>query len=196
VIRPELAVQGIAASYERAGAAAISVLTEEHFFQGSLDYLKEARRQVSLPVLCKDFVFDPIQVLEARAAGADGLLLIVSILKEESLAHLLEMARSLGMECLVEVHDEDEVDRALAVGARIIGINNRDLRTFEVSLDTTLRLLPRIPAGRLVVSESGVQRRADMELLADAGVAAVLVGTSLMRAEDPGQKLRELMGKS
>jgi indole-3-glycerol phosphate synthase len=195
LIRPDLAVLEIAASYEREGAAAISVISEEHFFRGSLDYLEEARRKVSVPLLCKDFIIDPIQVLMARAAGADGVLLIVAILEEESLTHLLDMSRSLGMDCLVEAHSEDEVDRSVALGARIIGINNRDLRTFQVSLDTTLRMLPRIPSDRVVVSESGIQQRADMELLANAGVDAVLVGTSLMRAEDPGQKLRELMEK-
>ena len=195
-IRPHLEVAEIAASYERAGAAAISVITEEDFFQGKLAYLTEVKRTVSLPILCKDFIFDPVQVLAARAAGADSLLLIAAILEQGSLVVLLAMARSFGMACLVEVHDEEEMVRVLETDARIIGINNRDLQTFQVSLDTTLRLRPRVPSDRLVVSESGIQQREDLQSLAEVGVDAVLVGTSLMRAEDPGQKLRELMGRS
>ena len=194
-IRANLKVADIAASYERAGAAAISVITEEDFFQGKPRYLEEARQAVSLPILCKDFIFDPVQVLVARAAGADGLLLIAAILGQGSLLELLAMARSFGMACLVEVHDEEETMRVLETDARIIGINNRDLRTFQVSLDTTLRLRPRVPSDRLVVSESGIRQQEDVQALAAVGVDAVLVGTSLMRAEDPGQKLMELTGK-
>jgi indole-3-glycerol phosphate synthase len=195
-IRPHLEVAEIAASYERAGAAAISVITEEDFFQGKLAYLTEVKRTVSLPILCKDFIFDPVQVLAARAAGADSLLLIAAILEQGSLVELLAMARSFGMACLVEVHDEEEMVRVLDTDARIIGINNRNLRTFQVSLDTTFRLRPNIPSDRLVVSESGIQQQEDLQSLAAVGVDAVLVGTSLMRAEDPGQKLRELTGRS
>ena len=194
-IRPHLEVAEIAASYERAGAAAISVITEEDFFQGKLAYLTEVKRTVSLPILCKDFIFDPVQVLAARAAGADSLLLIAAILEQGSLVELLAMARSFGMACLVEVHDEEEMVRVLDTDARIIGINNRDLRTFQVNLDTTLRLRPRVPSDRLVVSESGIQQQEDLHSLASAAVDAVLVGTSLMRAEDPGAKLRELLGR-
>jgi indole-3-glycerol phosphate synthase len=195
-IRSDLKVSEIATSYERAGAAAISVITEEDFFEGRLEYLEEARVAVSLPILCKDFIVDPIQIFTARAAGADGLLLIAAILQLSTLRELLAMASQLAMACLVEVHDEEELSKVLGTEARLIGINNRDLRTFEVSLDTTLRLRSRIPSDRLVVSESGIQTRGDLQSLAAAGVDAVLVGTSLMRAEDPEEKLRELLGRS
>ncbi|MGB6378013.1 MAG: indole-3-glycerol phosphate synthase TrpC [Syntrophobacteria bacterium] len=195
-IRANFEVAEIAASYERAGAAAISVITEEDFFQGKLGYLTEVKTTVSLPILCKDFIIDPIQVVAARAAGADALLLIAAILEQSSLLELLAMARDLSMACLVEVHNEEEMERVLTTDARIIGINNRNLRTFQVSLDTTFKLRPSIPSDRLVVSESGIQEQSDLHSLAAAGVDAVLVGTSLMRAEDPGQKLRELMGRS
>ena len=195
-IRANFEVAEIAASYERAGAAAISVITEEDFFQGKPRYLEEARQAASLPILCKDFIIDPIQVVAARAAGADALLLIAAILEQSSLLELLAMARDLSMACLVEVHNEEEMKRVLTTDARIIGINNRNLRTFQVSLDTTFNLRPSIPSDRLVVSESGIQEQSDLQSLAAAAVDAVLVGTSLMRAEDPGQKLRELMGRS
>lgn len=195
-IRANLEVAEIAASYERAGAAAISVITEEDFFQGKLGYLTEVKAAVSLPILCKDFIIDPIQVVAARAAGADALLLIAAILEQSSLLELLAMACDLSMACLVEVHNEEEMKRVLTTDARIIGINNRNLRTFQVSLDTTFKLRPSIPSDRLVISESGIQEQSDLQSLAAAAVDAVLVGTSLMRAEDPGQKLRELMGRS
>ena len=195
-IRPNLKVAEIAASYERAGAAAISVITEEDFFQGKLRYLTEVKTAVSLPILCKDFIIDPIQVVAARAAGADALLLIAAILEQSSLLELLAMARDLSMASLVEVHNQEEMERVLTTDARIIGINNRNLRTFQVSLDTTFTLRPSVPSDRLVVSESGIQKQSDLQSLASAAVDAVLVGTSLMRAEDPGQKLRELMGRS
>jgi indole-3-glycerol phosphate synthase len=195
VIRPDLDVAAIVASYEKGGAAAISVITEEEFFLGKLEYLRQAREACRLPVLCKDFIIDPIQVLAARAAGADALLLVAAVLDQSLLMTMLRKAHSAGMACLVEVHDEDELARVLATDARIIGINNRDLRTFEVKLETTLRLRPLIPADRLVVSESGIHERADLESLAASGVDAVLVGTSLMRAIDPEQKLRELKGR-
>ena len=195
LIRSDFEVSKIARSYERAGAAAISVITEEDFFEGRLQYLEEARGAVSLPILCKDFIIDPIQILIARSAGADGLLLIAAILSQSTLKELLAMASQLAMACLVEVHDEEELSRVLETEALFIGINNRDLRTFRVSLDTTLRLRPSIPSNRLVVSESGIQTRTDLQSLAAVGVDAVLVGTSLMRAEDPGAKLRELLGR-
>ena len=196
LIRPDFDVQAIAESYAKEGAAAISVITEEDFFQGSLKYLEKTRKAVSRPLLCKDFIFDPIQIFTARAVGADAILLIAAILEQDSLVQLLEMARSLGMACLVEVHDAEELARVLDTDARIIGINNRDLRTFKVDLHTTLRLRPSIPPGRVIVSESGIQRHKDLQDLAAVGVDAVLVGTSLMRADDPGQKLKELMGRS
>jgi indole-3-glycerol phosphate synthase len=195
-IRPDLEVSKVATSYQRAGAAVISVITEEDFFQGRVEYLEEARRAVSLPILCKDFIIDPIQVLTARAAGADGLLLIAAILPQSTLKELYALTSQLDMACLVEVHNEEELSRVLETKARLIGINNRDLRSFEVSLDTTLSLCPRIPSDRFVVSESGIQTRGDLQSLAEAGVDAVLVGTSLMRAKDPGAKLRELIGGS
>ena len=195
-IRANLEVAEIATGYERAGAAAISVITEEDFFQGKLRYLTEVKTAVSLPILCKDFIIDPIQVVAARVAGADALLLIAAILEQSSLLELLVMARDLSMASLVEVHNQEEMERVLTTDARIIGINNRNLRTFQVSLDTTFTLRPSIPSDRLVVSESGIQEQSDLQSLASAAVDAVLVGTSLMRAEDPGQKLRELMGRS
>lgn len=194
-IRANLDVAEMAAGYEEAGAAAISVITEEDFFQGRLTYLTKVKRTVSLPVLCKDFIIDPIQVVAARAAGADALLLIAAILEQGSLLELMTMVRDLNMACLVEVHNEEELERVLTTDARIIGINNRNLRTFQVSLDTTFRLRPSIPPDRLVVSESGIYEQSDLQSLASATVDAVLVGTSLMRAEDPGAKLRELLGR-
>jgi len=196
VIRPGLDVSALVSSYEKGGAAALSVITEEDFFLGELEYLRQARNAGHLPVLCKDFIIDPVQVFVARATGADALLLITRVLDQDSLVSLLKTARSLGMDCLVEVYNEDELTRVLATDARIIGINNRDLLTFEVNLETTLRLRPLIPRGRLVVSESGINEHADLETLSAVGVDAVLVGTSLMRATDPEQKLKELRGKS
>ncbi len=195
IIRPDVDIAAIVARYEKGGAAAISVITEEDYFLGKLEYLHQAREAARLPVLCKDFIIDPVQVFAARAAGADALLLIAAVLTQESLLHLLETTRSLGMACLLEVHDEDELIRALATDARIIGINNRNLRTFEVTLETTLNLRPLVPDDRLVVSESGIHESADVRRLAAAAVDAVLVGTSLMRAEDPERKLRELRGR-
>ncbi|MGD8529771.1 MAG: indole-3-glycerol phosphate synthase TrpC, partial [Syntrophobacterales bacterium] len=146
-------------------------------------------------LLCKDFIFDPIQILTARAAGADAVLLITAILAQDLLVHLLRMACALGMSCLVEVHNAEELARVIETDARIIGINNRDLKTFKVDLDTTLKLCSSIPPDRVVVSESGIQCYKDLQNLAAAGVNAVLVGTSLMQADDPGRKLRELMGR-
>ncbi len=196
LIRTDFDVRAIAESYEKAGAAAISVITEEDFFQGKLEYLAEARASVSLPLLCKDFIFDPIQIFAARAVGADAVLLIKAILEQDLLVQLLEKSRSLGMACLVEIHNAEELARVLETDARIIGINNRDLKTFQVNLGTTISLCPRIPLDRVTVSESGIQQYSDLQDLAVAGVDAVLVGTSLMRARDPGRKLRELMGRS
>jgi len=196
VIRSELDVGALVSSYEKGGAAALSVITEEDFFDGKLEYLREASDKSHLPVLCKDFIIDPVQVFAARNAGADALLLIACVLEQDSLVSLLKTARSLGMECLVEVHNEEELIRVLATDARIIGINNRNLQTFEVDLKTTVGLRPLIPTGRLVVSESGISEHADIKTLAAAGVDAVLVGTSLMRSTDPEQKLKELRGKS
>jgi indole-3-glycerol phosphate synthase len=195
VIRSELDVGALVESYEKGGAAALSIITEEDFFDGKLAYLREAKDKSHLPVLCKDFIIDPVQIFAARDAGADALLLIACVLEQNSLMSLLKTARSLGMKCLIEVHNEEELIRVLATDARIIGINNRNLLTFEVDLKTTLGLRPLIPVDRLVVSESGINEYADMEILKAAGVDAVLVGTSLMRAADPEQKLKKLRGK-
>jgi indole-3-glycerol phosphate synthase len=194
VLRQNFRPGEIAASYERAGATCLSVLTDREFFQGSPEYLQQARRACSLPVLRKDFVIDPYQVTEARAWGADCILLIVAALEEGRLAGLAREAADLGMDVLVEVHDEAELDRALALSAPLIGINNRSLRTFETHLDTTLDLLPKIPADRIVVTESGIFSRDDVALMRANGVHAFLVGEVFMRAPDPGVKLAELFG--
>lgn len=184
----------IARTYEANGAAALSVLTDERFFGGHLDHLRAARAAVDLPVLRKDFVIDERQVIEARAAGADAVLLIVAALPPVRLRALQALARNLGMTALVEAHDAAEVEMALDTEATVIGINNRDLRTFVTELATTERLAPMVPPDRVLVAESGVHERADVERLAAAGADAVLVGTALMRAEDPGEALRELTG--
>jgi len=183
----------LAREYAAGGAAAISVLTEPHFFQGDPAYLAVAKRAAPLPALRKDFLFDPYQVVEARALGADAVLLIVAILDGGLLGEMLALAGSLGMAALVEVHDAPEVDRALAAGARIVGVNNRDLRTFEVDLETTRRLRALLPPECLVVSESGIHSRADVARLREWGVDAMLVGESLVRAGDVATKVRELL---
>ncbi len=186
----------LAQCYAAGGAAAVSVLTEVDHFQGSLSYLAEIKTAAGLeatPLLRKDFLFDPYQVYEARAFGADAILLIVAILDDGTLANLLALANSLGMQCLVEVHDETELGRALAAGVNIIGINNRDLRTFEVDIATTERLAALIPEGHTIVSESGIRTRADIDRLSECGVSAVLVGEALVTAEDAAAALRELV---
>jgi len=193
-IRPGLNASGLALMYEEGGASAISVLTDEEYFGGSLDDLRAVRGQVSLPVLRKDFVIDPIQVKEARGAGADCVLLIVRILDDEQLAELLSSARELGMAALVEVHDEEELDRALQVGAGVVGVNNRDLSTFETRLETTLEMVGRIPGDVVLVSESGIRTGENVARLGRAGVDAVLVGESLLRQADPGAAVAELAG--
>lgn len=184
----------VATRYVAAGAAVISVLTDRCFFQGSLEDLAQVARAVDRPVLRKDFIVDPYQIYEAVVAGASSALLIVGILDDGELAELIALERSLGLEPQVEVHDEGEVERALKAGARIIGINNRDLRTFTVDLATTERLRPRIPAECIVVSESGIHTAADVNRLRAAGVQAIHVGESLMVSPDPIQKVRELLG--
>ncbi|HYN87731.1 MAG TPA: indole-3-glycerol phosphate synthase TrpC [Ardenticatenaceae bacterium] len=183
----------IATLYAQNGAAALSVLTDQHFFQGNMEVLGAVRAAVPLPILRKDFIFDRYQVYEARAGGADALLLIAGILGDRPLRDLLALTRELGMEALVEVHDEGELERALAAGASIVGINNRDLRTFEVDFQTTARLRPRIPAGVTVVAESGIRTGEDVRALAEMGVDAMLVGETLVRAKDIGAKVRELV---
>jgi indole-3-glycerol phosphate synthase len=177
-----------------AGAAALSVLTEEEYFLGSLGDLKAAKKACAIPILRKDFIVDPWQVWEARAAGADSFLLITAILGDEALRELLELGRSLGMEPLVEVHSREEVGRAISAGARIIGVNNRDLRDFNVRIETSLELIEEIPEGSIAVSESGLRTHEDLARLRRAGFDAFLVGEHLMRYADPAGPLRELIG--
>ncbi|MDA8218471.1 MAG: indole-3-glycerol phosphate synthase TrpC [Dehalococcoidales bacterium] len=181
-LAPDLDPAAQAGLYEQGGAAAISVLTDEHFFAGSLADLTQVRQAVELPALRKDFVVDEYQVYEARAAGADAILLIVAALADEELRSFHATARGLGLRCLVEAHDEAEVARALTSGAEIVGVNNRDLKTFNVDLATSERLAPLVPAGCLLVCESGVHSRADVERLAEAGADAILVGEALVKA--------------
>lgn len=195
VIRPDFDPVGCALSYQENGAACISVLTDETYFYGSLRHLSLIREQVSLPLLRKDFIIDPYQIHEAFLAGADAILLIAAILEPSRLADLHGEAQSLSLDVLVEVHDERELEMALDVPCGLVGINNRNLHTFETDLATTERLAPRIPSDRLVVAESGIGSRADVERLLAAGAHAFLVGESLMRDDDPGARLRELLGE-
>jgi indole-3-glycerol phosphate synthase len=193
LIRADFDPARIAASYEANGAACLSVLTDRQFFGGSADDLGAARAACGLPVLRKDFIVDAYQVYEARAWGADCILLIVDAAADEHLRSLEEAARGLGMDVLVECHDGAQLDRALATfSTPLIGVNNRDLRTFETRLETTVELVSRIPAGRMVVTESGIQSPADVRRLAAAGVSAYLVGSALMAAEDPGMELKRV----
>ncbi|WP_285259991.1 indole-3-glycerol phosphate synthase TrpC [Halopseudomonas bauzanensis] len=192
VIRENFNPAEIAVSYQQGGAACLSVLTDIDFFQGSTEYLQQARAACDLPVIRKDFMVDPYQVVEARAMGADCILLIVASLEDGQMAELNAAAVELGMDVLVEVHDGAELDRALRLDTPLVGINNRNLHTFEVSLDTTLQLLPRVPADRLAVTESGILTRADVELMLDNGVYSFLVGEAFMRASDPGAELKRL----
>ncbi len=194
VIRADFAPEAIARSYAGAGAACLSVLTDVDFFQGADAYLEAARAACSLPVLRKDFTIDPYQVYEARALGADCILLIVAALDEERLAELAALAAGLDMDVLVEVHDGGELERALELPVPMIGINNRDLHSFDTRLDTTLELLPRVPEDRLVVTESGIHTSADVARLWEYGVGAFLVGEAFMRAPDPGAELAALFG--
>ena len=194
VLREHFVPAEIAASYERHGAACLSVLTDERFFQGSAAYLQQARAACTLPVLRKDFIIDEYQVVEARALGADCILLIAACLGDTQMAELEAAAQALGMGVLVEVHDGDELDRGLRLKTPLVGINNRNLRTFEVTLDTTLGLLPRVPAGRLLVTESGILGRTDVQRMRAAKVNAFLVGEAFMRAADPGAALADIFG--
>ncbi len=184
----------IARSYSAFGATCLSVLTDRDFFQGHEDFLRETQTACLLPILRKDFIIDPYQVYEARLIGADCVLLIVAALDDTVLRDLTRLTITLGMDVLVEVHDAEELERALALNTPLIGINNRDLRTFETRLDTTLNLLPRIPADRIVVTESGIHTSADVTLMREHGVHAFLVGEAFMRADVPGAKLAELFG--
>ena len=192
VLREDFDPAAIAASYAAGGAACLSVLTDRDFFQGDALYMQQARAACELPVLRKDFMVDPYQVYEARAWGADCILLIVSALDDTGMAELGGLATELGMDVLVEVHDGDELQRALKLDLPMVGINNRNLRTFETDLNTTLSLLEQIPEDRLVVTESGILAPADVTLMREHGVDTFLVGEAFMRAEDPGQRLAEL----
>ena len=192
VLRADFDPVAIARSYARYGAACLSVLTDAEFFQGSRDYLIQARETSELPVLRKDFIVDPYQIYEARAMGADGILLIVAALDQNEMVELERIALGLGMAVLVEVHDSLELDRALGLRTPLLGINNRNLRTFETRLETTLSLLDSIPRERLIVTESGILAPADVERMRSAGVEAFLVGEAFMRAPDPGEALASL----
>ncbi|MGV8841651.1 MAG: indole-3-glycerol phosphate synthase TrpC [Pseudomonas sp.] len=193
VLREEFSPAELAKSYAGGGATCLSVLTDVDFFQGSDAYLQQARAACSLPVIRKDFMLDPYQIVEARALGADAVLLIVSALDDVQLAELAAVAKAHELDVLVEVHDGDELDRALnTLDTPLIGINNRNLHTFEVSLETTLDLLPRVPRDRMVITESGILNRADIELMEISGVYAFLVGEVFMRAASPGTELQRL----
>ena len=193
VIREVFIPEDIAKSYEKGGATCLSVLTDIDFFQGSDLFLQQARAACKLPVIRKDFMVDPYQIVEARALGADCVLLIVSALDDVKMAELAAVAKSVGLDVLVEVHDGDELERALkTLDTPLVGVNNRNLHTFEVSLENTLDLLPRIPRDRLVITESGIVNRADVELMEISGVYSFLVGETFMRAENPGAELQRL----
>jgi indole-3-glycerol phosphate synthase len=194
LLRADFDPAAIAASYAAGGAACLSVLTDRDFFQGAHEHLARARAACALPVLRKDFITEPYQVFEARALGADCILLIAAALARQDMQGLEQAASSLGMAVLVEVHDAAELDAALALQTPLIGVNNRNLRSFETTLQTTLGLLPKIPGGRIVVAESGILRPEDVALLAGSGVGAFLVGEAFMRAADPGAALRGLFG--
>ncbi len=198
VINADIDPVKLATTYAANGASAISILTEEKYFKGSIDYLLAIReafdaKKIRVPLLRKDFIFDPYQIYESRACGADALLLIVAILDDDDLIKLINLSYTLGMKCLVEVHDKSELKRAVASGCRIIGINNRNLKTFEVDLRTTERLRPFVPDDCIVVSESGIRRRADVEKLRQWKVTAMLVGEVLSAADDVAQKMKELL---
>lgn len=195
VIRDEFDPLGLAKEYEANGASAVSVLTEEAYFQGSLEYLRLIKEKTGLPVLRKDFIIDEYQIYEARSAGADAVLLIAAILDEKALKNFLWLTEALGMAALVEVHDEEEIKKVLEAGASLIGVNNRDLKTFKVDINTTVRLAPLVPKDKIVVSESGIRERADILLLKKAGVNAFLIGEALVKEKDAGKKLRGLLGK-
>ena len=192
LLRANFDPAAIARSYEKAGAACMSVLTDREFFQGAAAHLVAARAACALPALRKDFLIDPYQAFEARALGADCVLLIVACLEDAQMRELEKIAHALGMAVLVEAHDAAELERALALHTPLIGINNRNLRTFETRLETTLDLLPRIPKGRIVITESGILSTADVRRMRDRGVDAFLVGEAFMRADDPGQALKKL----
>ena len=195
VLRADFIPADIAQSYAEHGAACLSVLTDRQFFQGTTDYLKQARASCSLPVLRKDFMVDPYQVYEARVMGADCILLIAACLDDQQMQDMEALARSLDMAVLVEVHDAAELERALKLKTPLIGVNNRNLKTFEVSLETTIALKAQVPADRLLITESGIAAPADVQRMRAAGIQAFLVGEAFMRAEEPGMALAELFGQ-
>lgn len=194
VLREDFDPQQLAQNYAANGATALSVLTDENFFQGHLDYLNQACGVCSLPALRKDFIIDSYQIAEARAFGADAVLLIVAILDARQLAELMAFTKELGLHALIEVHDEREIEIALAAGGEIIGINNRDLQTFSVSLATSEKLAARVPASCVRVAESGISSRSEVERLAECGIDAILIGSHLMRQPDPGKALSHFVG--
>jgi indole-3-glycerol phosphate synthase len=194
LIREDFDPLAIARVYARAGAAALSVLTEDKFFLGEPEFIKEIRADINIPILTKDFIIDKGQIYEACFNGADAVLLIVAILGDGALKGLIDVASRLGLETLVEVHNEKELERACAAGAEIIGVNNRDLRTFVVDMDTTKRVAPKIPKGKVIVAESGYENSHQIEELKGLGVNAVLIGGTFMRAPDIGRKVKEIMG--
>ena len=195
VIQEEIDLGRIASAYEAGGACAISVLTEPHFFKGDLSSLSVIKQRTALPVLQKDFILDPFQIFEGRASGADGILLIATLLDREELADFVALARSLGLTPLVEIHSQDDLEKIPDLNLSIIGVNNRDLRSLEVDLKTTLRLKLKIPSRTKVISESGIRTSEDVRLLREAGVHGILVGEILMRSLDPASKIRELLGR-
>jgi indole-3-glycerol phosphate synthase len=194
-IRKDFDPVGIAEIYEDNGASAISILTEQKHFEGRAAYIPQIRRSVKLPLLRKDFIIDPYQINEARVLGADALLLIARLLEAGELRDFIGLASELGLAALVEVHDETDLEKAICAGARVVGINNRDLATFRTDLAVSIRLARRVPKGVTVVSESGISSRGDIERLMGGGIHAFLIGESLMREQDIGKKLRELLGK-
>jgi indole-3-glycerol phosphate synthase len=194
LLAPNIDTAALARTYQQAGAAAVSVLTEPEYFKSSLADLESVRAAVGLPILRKDFILDPYQVYEARAHGADAVLLIVAILSVGELRSLLDAAHSLGMVALVEVHDREELEQALAVDPKLIGINNRHLEDFSISLETTMQLCPLVPGDKIIVSESGISTRDEVKTLEEIGVDAILVGEALVSSADPAGKIRELLG--
>jgi len=195
IIREDFDHIEIAETYEKAGAAAISVLTDSNFFKGDIEYLSQARQVVDIPLLRKDFIIDEYQVVEAKVYGADAILLIATVLKEDELKYLYDLSRSLGMEVLVEVHDKKDLKKTLKVGADIIGINNRDLKKFKTDIQTTVELAKLIPDDKIIVSESGINSFGDIKMLAQGGADAFLIGEAFMRESDYGAKVKEFLGK-
>jgi indole-3-glycerol phosphate synthase len=194
VIQEGVDIRRMACAYQAGGASAISVLTEPHFFRGDLSHLREVKEAVSLPVLQKDFIIDPFQIYEGRIAGADAVLLIAAILDPDQLREYVEWTRSLGLVPLVEVHDDEDLKKTWGLDLPLIGINNRNLKTLAVNLETTFRLFGKVGQGAMVISESGIKNREDVERLQGVGVKGILVGEVLMRAADPARKIRELLG--